>query len=546
MKQIKTLLLLFWIAFLFSVSFSYSSEEINAYNYAYENWITTMNSIENANMWWNLTRIAMAKMLSNYAINVIWLNPDTTKLCNFPDVPYSLDAQYDNWVTKACQLGLMWVGIDQFYPYWQVTRAEFGTVLSRALNADDLWMLSKLNSATPYYIEHLRFLNKEWIMNNISNPISLERRWRVMLMLMRAYESTLSIEWPHVIIKEKNQDVSVDIDYDRVIYRNVVYGIQIDFRSIWKWSIIKKTTWWDITWIEDSPFDHDVLNISKNGNSVIRIDVYSYDEYSRILELSKDEPICDEKCFKDSIIWHNNKYYFGLWISNKTHEELKDLIPNLQCSEHFVWNNTEINCEWWVNQMFPEWSFEFFDVKGNEPTTISSSEKPIYSIFLNSDNWFNVIDKSWVLFKNYAHGIQIDFGSIWSWAYLMTSNKKIDMTFSGVSVANITMFTYDEYEDAIVLSHDNVLCDEKCFKDSIIWHNNTYYFRLNTSNMTHEELKVLIPDLQCSERVVWNTTWIVCDWFEEVNWKLIKTWKDWVEQLFPEWCFEFFDPELED
>ena len=451
MKQIKTLLLLFWIAFLFSVTFSYSAEEINAYNYAYENWITTMNSIENATMWWNLTRIAMAKMLSNYAINVIWLNPDTTKLCNFPDVPSSLDAQYDNWVTKACQLGLMWVGIDQFYPYWQVTRAEFGTVLSRALNADDVWMLNKLNSATPYYIEHLRFLNKEWIMNNISNPISFERRWRVMLMLMRAYESTLSVEWPHVIIKEKNQDVSVDIDYDRVIYRNEMYGVQVDFRSILKWSIIKKTTWWDVTWIEDSPFDHDVLNISKNGNSVIRIDVYSYDEYSRILELSKDEPICDEKCFKDSIIWHNNKYYFGLWISNMTHEELKDLIPNLQCSEHFVWNNTEINCEWWVNQMFPEWSFEFFDVKGNEPTTISSNEKPIYSIFLNSDNWFNVINNSWVLFKNYAHGIQIDFGSIWSWAYLMTSNNKIDMTFSGVSVANITMFTYYEYNDAITL-----------------------------------------------------------------------------------------------
>ena len=123
---------------------------------------------------------------------------------------------------------------------------------------------------------------------------------------------------------------------------------------------------------------------------------------------------------------------------------------------------------------------------------------------------------------------------------------QINMSFNDASVADISMFTYDEYNDAIALSHDNVLCDEKCFKDSIIWHNNTYYFRLNTSNMTHEELKVLIPDLQCSERVVWNTTWIVCDWFEEVNWKLIKTWKDWVEQLFPEWCFEFFDPELED
>jgi hypothetical protein len=95
-----------------------------------------------------------------------------------------------------------------------------------------------------------------------------------------------------------------------------------------------------------------------------------------------------------------------------------------------------------------------------------------------------------------------------------------------------------------VLSHDNVLCDEKCFKDSIIWHNNTYYFKLNTSNMTHEELKALIPGLQCSERVVWNTIWIFCDWYEEISWKLVKTWKDWIEQLFPEWCFEFFNPEL--
>lgn len=68
MKQTKTLLSILWIAFLFSLTFAYSLEEKQAYNYAYQNWITTMPTIERANMWWNLKRIEMAKMLSNYAI----------------------------------------------------------------------------------------------------------------------------------------------------------------------------------------------------------------------------------------------------------------------------------------------------------------------------------------------------------------------------------------------------------------------------------------------------------------------------------------------
>ena len=172
---------------LFSVGFAnYSKEEEQAYIYAYKNNITTMNSIDKANMWWNLTRIAMAKMLSNYAINVLGLTPDTSKNCYFSDVSDSLDYQYDNWVKKACQLGLMWVWIDQFYPNWVVTRAEFWTVLSRALNWKDTAKLNIMNNTNPYYSEHLNYLKEEWIMNNIANPTNFERRWRVMLMLMRA------------------------------------------------------------------------------------------------------------------------------------------------------------------------------------------------------------------------------------------------------------------------------------------------------------------------------------------------------------------------
>jgi hypothetical protein len=66
-----------------------------------------MNSPEEADMFGPLTRIAMAKMLSQYAINVLGKTPDTTRTISFPDVSAELDAQYDNGVTLAYQLGIM-------------------------------------------------------------------------------------------------------------------------------------------------------------------------------------------------------------------------------------------------------------------------------------------------------------------------------------------------------------------------------------------------------------------------------------------------------
>ena len=38
----------------------------------------------------------MAKMLSQYAINVLGKTPDTNKKCEFGDVSAELDAQYNN------------------------------------------------------------------------------------------------------------------------------------------------------------------------------------------------------------------------------------------------------------------------------------------------------------------------------------------------------------------------------------------------------------------------------------------------------------------
>lgn len=165
------------------LSNGFTREYNNAYKFAYQNRITTTTSIESANMKWELTRIAMAKMLSNYAIKVLWKTPDYTKSCAFSDVTTEQNAKYDNGVLLSCQLWIMWVGISNFRPYESVTRAQFGSALSRML----YWIA---DGSPDYYSTHLNRLNAEWIMKN-PDPKKKESRWNVMLMLMR---SALSVD----------------------------------------------------------------------------------------------------------------------------------------------------------------------------------------------------------------------------------------------------------------------------------------------------------------------------------------------------------------
>lgn len=156
----------------------YTRELNDAYIFAFKNGITTMKTIDQANMNWSLNRIAMAKMLSQYAINILKKKPDTSKKCNFTDVTAQMDSDYSNWVTLACQLWIMWVWITEFRPNDTVIRAEFGTALSR--------MLFNLSDWTDkYYSIHLAKLKREKIISN-DDPTLKELRWYVMLMLMRS------------------------------------------------------------------------------------------------------------------------------------------------------------------------------------------------------------------------------------------------------------------------------------------------------------------------------------------------------------------------
>ena len=150
-----------------------------AYNYAFANNITTMNTFEKANMMGTLKRAHLAKMLSEYAAANTDNEINTSLTCEFPDIA-NQNVELQWFIKEACQRGLMGVNIERFNPNGEVTRAEFGTAFSRLLFGD------VHNGGNPYYINHLQALNDADIMNNISNPSMIEIRGYVMLMMMRS------------------------------------------------------------------------------------------------------------------------------------------------------------------------------------------------------------------------------------------------------------------------------------------------------------------------------------------------------------------------
>ena len=164
---------------------SYSTEFQQAYQFAKWNWITTMPTIQKAQMNTPLTRIAMAKMLSQYAVNVLWKEPDLSKwVVKFNDVTNKMDKDYDDGVTLAYQLWIMWQNMpwNKFRPNDEVTRAEFATALSRLLYSTSDW---KYQSTSKYYEPHMQKLKQEWIITN-TDPKMKELRGYVMIMLMRS------------------------------------------------------------------------------------------------------------------------------------------------------------------------------------------------------------------------------------------------------------------------------------------------------------------------------------------------------------------------
>ena len=106
--------------------------------------------------------------------------------CSFSDLAPVAGTDLAAYAETACQLGLMGVGTNGiFNPNGVVTRAEFGTVLSRVLWGDTY----NATEGGVWYAGHLTALKAADIMNDISNPTMKEVRGYVILMTQRADES---------------------------------------------------------------------------------------------------------------------------------------------------------------------------------------------------------------------------------------------------------------------------------------------------------------------------------------------------------------------
>lgn len=184
---ISLLFLIFAVAFfankdIFWVKESQLTEEEElemAYQWAYDNEITSQPSIEKANLNWYITRAQVAKMMSNFSSNILHIVPNTGANCEFNDVD-DIDPYLKLGVIQACQFWLMGQNVKRFRPSDTVTLWEFWTILTRAIWWDEFqgWNL--------YYKKSLEVLKKLWIVDDISAPLVDQKRGWIMVMLMRS------------------------------------------------------------------------------------------------------------------------------------------------------------------------------------------------------------------------------------------------------------------------------------------------------------------------------------------------------------------------
>ena len=150
-----------------------------AYQWAYDNKITSQATIEMANLNSYVTRWQLAKMMSSFSANILNKEPDTWVNCEFDDVGDS-DPYVKLGIIQACQFWLMWQNVKKFRPNDTVTLWEFWVILTRSIWWDDFqW-------GEPYYKKSLEALNKLWIINDISAPLVDQKRGWIMVMLMRS------------------------------------------------------------------------------------------------------------------------------------------------------------------------------------------------------------------------------------------------------------------------------------------------------------------------------------------------------------------------
>lgn len=131
-----------------------------------------------------LIRIDAAKMIVNFAMNVLDRRPDSTKKCVFNDMTdQSVETQ--EYALKACQLGLMGLKGNgtpaaMFHPNELVNKAQFVSALSRLLYGE-----AHNSKRTCRYCMHAQALKDASIINLTNDLMQPIKRGRAIIMFMR-------------------------------------------------------------------------------------------------------------------------------------------------------------------------------------------------------------------------------------------------------------------------------------------------------------------------------------------------------------------------
>lgn len=168
----------------------YGEDVFVAYNWAINNWVTTIDDISKVKFNKKITRAELAKMMVEYMSWTLQKEPIITWEVNYTDVDTKKLWDLAWYIQLAYQYQIMWINadwtpIEDFNPNKTVTRAEFSTVLSRVLFGN----IYNQNWSN-YYEKHIDALAKANIISN-TDPNLVEARWWIMTML---YKSQTTIE----------------------------------------------------------------------------------------------------------------------------------------------------------------------------------------------------------------------------------------------------------------------------------------------------------------------------------------------------------------
>ncbi len=162
----------------------YDAEFLQALQFGFESWITKFKTIDEFKPYDNVTREQAAKMIGQFALEIMNKKLDETKLCNFIDIN-NADYSLVPHIIKSCKLTILKWGADGYFlPLENLSKAQAITVIIRLFNN---WLMDEWT--TPRYRNYFEKAKELWLTKETQIE-SLERsltRYELILLLYRFY-----------------------------------------------------------------------------------------------------------------------------------------------------------------------------------------------------------------------------------------------------------------------------------------------------------------------------------------------------------------------